>query len=224
MRHRLAFFFAWWAIGLVSADQASAQLFGPRQLGGTLSRRTPPGMNTVGTLTGGERFIRGNRRPGDFVGTDTRDLGVFIGARQSQGGRQIRSAISGVREAPGPNVNQRLNASPKMPMGIYQPRVRIAFDYVPRSPTELESELSRRLTTRVAGPDASRSIAVTLVDRTAILRGVVASRRDAALAAAMARMEPGVSEVRNDLTVAPTASPTASPTAPPAIPPPLPTP
>ncbi len=222
MRGRITILSACCAVCLLSADLAAAQMFGPRQLGGTLSRRAAPGLSSVGTLTGGERFVRGNRRVGDFVGTDTSDLDVFVGARQSQRGRQIRSAISGLREDSGPNVNQPMSAAPKTSMGIYQPRIRIGFDYVPRPPTEVESVLSRRLTDRLGGEDGSGPIAVTLDGRTAILRGEVVSQRDAVLAEAIARMEPGVSDVRNDLTLVPTASQSDPPA--PGIPPPLSTP
>lgn len=217
MQGRMAFFLAWCGLGLLAVDVAGAQMFGPRNLGGTLSRRVGPGINSVGTLTGGERFIRGNRPEGDFVGTDTSDLDVFIGARHSQGGRRIRSAITGLREPSGPEVNKQLNASAKTRMGIYQPRIRIGFNYVPRSPTELESDLSRRLTDRLARQDASRRITVTLEGRTAILQGEVASQRDAALAEAMARMEPGVSDVRNDLRPVAIAEPPEPPRNPPPV-------
>ncbi len=44
---------------------------------------------------------------------------------------------------------------------------------------------------------------IEVVDRIATLRGVVATEDDRALAVRMARLEPGISEVRDELSVGP---------------------
>ncbi len=67
---------------LVTSARANAQMFGQREIGGFLSRQQTPGavsnpaegmIQNSGSLTGTERFLRGNRRPTDFVGTDSGD-------------------------------------------------------------------------------------------------------------------------------------------------------
>jgi osmotically-inducible protein OsmY len=71
----------------------------------------------------------------------------------------------------------------------------------------------RRLAERLRGVlrDRLRSrLAVSIEHETAILRGVVASPYDRTLAGHLARFEPGVRNVKNELTVAPaSASPNA---------------
>jgi osmotically-inducible protein OsmY len=71
-----------------------------------------------------------------------------------------------------------------------------------------ESRLAERLRDvlrdRLRGP-----LGVAIVHETAILRGTVASQYDRTLAGHLARFEPGVRNVKNELTVAPAAIPDA---------------
>ena len=68
-------------------------MFGQRQLGGFLSRQESPGavnnpaeemIHSSGSLTGTERFLRGNRRLNDFIGTDMGDARSFVGVTQAR--------------------------------------------------------------------------------------------------------------------------------------------
>jgi hypothetical protein len=83
---------------------SSQGMFGTRTTGGSVGARNrsfgaagggaSTGMDaSVGTTTGGERFLRENRQPGQFVGADVGDLGSFIGAMQG-GGNQFASGGS----------------------------------------------------------------------------------------------------------------------------------
>lgn len=90
----------WWLVALLAAailipSTAHAQgrqtsgAFGNRTLGGTLGGRSSGGggsglgttgqnLEGAGMVTGNERFVRGARQPGQFVGADTADTG-FVG-------------------------------------------------------------------------------------------------------------------------------------------------
>ncbi len=75
-------------------------MFGRRQVGRPIARRTPPGQTLeqedVGSLQGNERFLRTNRRPTDFVGPDMRELQRFIGSLQATM-RAQNSALQEIR-------------------------------------------------------------------------------------------------------------------------------
>src|SRR5690606_17235310 len=65
----------------VMAASARAQMFGPRQLGGSLSRRPAAGGGDFGSITGYERFLRENRGRREFVGSAA-DASTFVGTIQ----------------------------------------------------------------------------------------------------------------------------------------------
>lgn len=196
---------------LAASERTEAQMFGPRQLGGFLSRQTPPGsvsnpaeamIQDSGSLTGTERFLRGNRRATDFIGTDMGDDRRFVGVTQA---RQIQTppAAASVREAVLPEVNRQANEgnSAQRP---YPPQLVLDPDLSGPTTTTVVSAVERHLSQlpiRWAQP-----LEVSLVGRTAVLRGAVASERDRELAEALVRFEPGISDVQNDLRIAPLGS------------------
>lgn len=195
---------------LAMSDQCSAQLFGTRSLGQPLARRSgsrafsrgSSGPATGTVLTGSERFLRGNRSRSDFVGSDSRDRGGFVGSVQGSTAGSVRSTTSGLRVEMGTtSAVNRPRAAPSR-TGMYEPRLQVAFEVPVAAPESVNSELTKRLgSTRAItrkGP-----ISVSVAGRTAILRGVVASERDRRLAQMLVLFEPGVSDVRNELTVTP---------------------
>ncbi len=77
-----------------SNNAATNNPFGSRAVGGPLrampnvslsanSGNAAPGTSAGNLLRGTERFLRENRRPGSFVGTDSSDGGEFVGAQQA---------------------------------------------------------------------------------------------------------------------------------------------
>lgn len=205
-RHRIAWMLV--AALLAASECAEAQMFGQRELGGFLSRQTPPGsvsnpaeamIHDSGSLTGTERFLRGNRRTTDFIGTDMGDDRRFVGATQA---RQMRSlpAAATVRETILPEVNRAQNEG-NLAQRPYPPQLVLAPEL--SGPTTmavvsaLETHLSR------SSIRWTKPFEVSLLGRTAVLTGAVASERDRALAEALVRFEPGISDVQNDLQVAP---------------------
>ncbi|MBN8627063.1 MAG: BON domain-containing protein [Planctomycetes bacterium] len=177
-------------------------------MGGGVAGATQRGDTTAGQVTGNERFVRGARQPGQFVGSDAGDSNNFFSQLSSYASQQQRR---------GNNDNSNPNRQSGMSGGNsrrVQPRVEqsIAFDFAPPKPELVDAALQSRfkLSPRFAKLGA---IEVTMVGRTAVLSGVVATEHDRALAAQLASLEAGVSEVRNDLTIA------AGPAAPAVVPP-----
>jgi osmotically-inducible protein OsmY len=93
---------------------------------------------------------------------------------------------------------------------MYEPRLRVGFDV----PQPVEGEVQAQLTNLLRSCPHLRQtspIEVLLEGRTATLRGAVASERDRILAQQLILFEPGISQVKNELTVRPADSPPPSP-------------
>ncbi len=193
-------------------DCAWAQMFGNRQVGRPLARQNPPGfeqsMEDVGTLQGNERFLRQNRRATDFVGPDLRELQRFIGALQATARGRVAPAMEGLRRRVdrSDTINQPLPPAPRGQM--YNPQLVVDFTEFAPSQSSLESSA---LDTLARSPRMSGSsrIAVSVVERTAILRGEVPSAAERDLAEVLLAFEPGISQVRNELEVVPDLTPSA---------------
>ena len=165
---------------------------------------------SIGQISGAERFLRGNRATDDFVGTDSGDAGGFVGSGSDNTG-PIRSAITGslVRTTTGPAINRTRVRSPAPYM--YEARLRVAFAVSPRSLPMQETKVVQRLM-RARAIDPASSIEVKLEGSTAILSGTVGSGREKSLAGMLLTFEPGISNVKNELTVRPPSRvPTRSP-------------
>ena len=172
--------------------------FGNPTFGNMPQLGSSSGTGGMSTLRGNERFIRGNRRPGDFIGSGTRNRSHFTGSQQGTVGGRVQPATTSLHVTTPPAVNQpapsALTAS-----GLYQPTLEIGFD-LPNRTAKLSSELTRHLQASPANRQGSR-IAVSVEGRTAILRGEVASESDRTLAEQLVLFEPGISTVQNDLQV-----------------------
>ena len=188
------------AFAVVPRD-AEAQLFGERNLGrSSLSRRMRPGSaEDAGTLTGNERFIRGNRSRRAFVGTDTQDVNGFVGSEQATATGNVTSTTTGLQPPPDRSdaINKPLPA--RSPTSMYYPRLEIRFD-VPRPQSVRPTVISQRLEESEAFRQLGE-IQVSVSGPTATLQGEVASESDRQLAALLASFEPGIDRVQNNLTV-----------------------
>ena len=204
---------------------SSSTFGGQRNLGGTLSggnRSFAGGMgggmggNAIGQLnagaggiSGNERYIRGNRRAGDFVGADSRDVQNVL---QTMGydGRATGSS-SQIRPSRTRSYQPRATNTGLRGQAPVRTGLKVDFDYPQAPPSEAATVLAKRLQT-VPG-FKNQSLEVLLQERTAILRGAVATEHDRLLAEQLVRLEPGVSQVRNELQVVPNSAPAAgSPT------------
>jgi osmotically-inducible protein OsmY len=201
--------------GFVSSS-ADAQnsvngLFGQRNIGGGFSQRPvenfgSPGdrietmQSGAGEVSGNERFVRGNRQAGDFVGADNNDARNFFSALQGQGSNALGNF--------GPNRNNqnanRQQANRGRTNGQTQLRNALRLGFAPTaSDARFKSEL---LTTRLADLGRIKRVTpleVALRGRTAVLTGSVATEHDREILARVLLLEPGVDAVENRLTVGP---------------------
>jgi osmotically-inducible protein OsmY len=74
----------------------------------------------------------------------------------------------------------------------------IAFDYTPRPVAAVRPDIERALNSSSRLPSGG-SIRVVMDGKTVVLRGRVATARERRLAEAMARLTPGVRDVRNEI-------------------------
>ncbi|MBM4001316.1 MAG: BON domain-containing protein [Planctomycetes bacterium] len=192
---------------------ADAQLFGSRSTGQPLQRRVGPARSgQVGEVQGNERFLRGNRGRREFVGSDERSLGGFVGSEQARTSGNVPSSTTGLR--PPPDRSSTLNR-PIPPLGArdpYHPRLTIGFQAPSDNVTDLERRLAAQLAESPRFAGAGR-FEVSVEGRTAILRGEVAAAKDRDLAELVVRFEPGISDVRNELAVVPSPGSGAAPPA-----------
>lgn len=204
---------------------ARAQMFGPRDLSGTLAPRSGPGggpnLNPTGlspprggnspnpsgpaTVSGfsalaaaGQALLESRARD-TFVGRDLTEAGRFVGAAGAEGVGDIRSALPSVIPAEPSDVNREppLVSDPRR--RPYPPRLRLAaeLESTPAERVALMTRIQERLTASLGLP-----VRVTLEQRTAILEGQVATAHQRTLAELLARFEPGVSTIDNRLAVA----------------------
>lgn len=85
---------------------------------------------------------------------------------------------------------------------VVRPRLQIAFDHTPVAVTAVQTNLNaefRRLQT--SRPELQNVQIQMGGNREVVLRGRVGSENDKKLAAMLARMEPGVRTVKNELTI-----------------------
>ena len=239
-------------------QMTTSGMFGSRTLGSPTSSRSGGGsagvgttleqLSSVGDITNSERFVRGARQAGQFVGSDTRDTG-FVGSVDSgatgsaMGGRGMtaggmyggssllggssmlgggRGGLSGMMGMGGLNQrgmtqrggmmggNRGMNQMGRMGGNRtvnLQTQMTVGFRYASLPATRVQNTVERRLNS--ANRIQKRgSIQLEVEDRIATLRGVVATEEDRKLAVRMAQLEPGISEVRDELSVAASADPT----------------
>jgi hypothetical protein len=166
-----------------------------------------------GQTTGSERYMRGNRQAGNFVGSDAAEVSQLFsnltaGRTNSDGagnfGPQNRGRGNDFDNA---QSNSQATIVPhRLMIGFQYPQPRIALP-LPNAAGGTKIHGLSRIASR--GP-----LTVELQDRTLTLRGVVATDHDRALAEQLALLEPGISQVQNELTVA-EALPAVAPAFPP---------
>jgi hypothetical protein len=205
---RVQFITAWAVclISLAAGTDAHGQMFGARRMGQPLARRPGPGaleaQENVGTLTGAERFLRDNRRPGDFVGTTERDLERFVGAIQARARGTVPLTTQGLRRRVDRSASVNQPVPPATRGTLYYPRLELSLDATAPDTSVLAQ---RALETLARSPELSGTshIAVYVEGRTAILQGEVPSARDRELAELMLSFEPGISAIANELELNP---------------------
>ena len=191
--------------GLGMVDVASGQLFGNRQMGGSLMRQPAAGggefAGNVGMVQGNERYIRGNRAANDFVGGAGRDAGGFVG--------QVNAAMVDASRVPTTlGTPRQANRAPQInrpvqrhrPNTLHFPPLELGFQPEPEQVQQLAVTAEQNLGQSLVERFGNR-IEVLVEGRTAILQGEVDDAKSSRLAELMAGFEPGISEVRNQLQV-----------------------
>jgi hypothetical protein len=156
----------------------------------------------AGQLTGNERFLRENRQ-GAFVGADVGEavnLRSQMGANaQMQGMRNLQGLFQQLGRGSDLNNQPRGNQQGRAQTQLRIP-IRLGFQGRPVVAPQFTAKFQQRLT-KLPGLNVIGPIEVTLEGRTAVLRGTVATEADRELAAGLARLEPEVLDVRNELVV-----------------------
>jgi len=187
-----------------SSNSGTGFNFGNSNLNSSRSGQTFGG--TFGQ-TGGQ-----SRQTRQFVGADRTDAVRFSGTSSSRSsgffspsggsntsrtGQFMQRMLSEMRrfQAEPPKTNSRIpirtHVTPK-------------FSHPASAPDAASGQLTRSLQALQRGRSANSDridLQVTLSDRTAILTGVVPTEDDRRLAARLALLEPGISQVRNEITV-----------------------
>jgi hypothetical protein len=182
-----------------STDDAGAQLFGARTLGQPLTRSTRA-QSDAGQVQSSDRFLRNNRSARDFVGQDMGDQGGFVGSLQAITSGTVRSAAESLRPAEESDVNRNAQQVRPGRQQPYAPRLMIAFDHPALSQPADKTVIEKRLQP-LLWPGRGSTLQVEVQQRTAILKGEVATESDRLLAEQLVLLEPGISQVRNQLQV-----------------------
>ncbi len=205
--------------------QATAQQASPQQTGGQ--------QEGLGMIPDDARFLRDNRDPGQIVG----GAGVGVGALRDQTGQpgQTNQMQGFQRTQPGFNmgrfdargVNQFGNFGQMGQLGRMfggnmnvrgartrenlRTSVELGFQPpVAPAPAAVSSRVQNRIA-RIPRIQEMGTVNLQMEGQTAVLQGQVASAQDRDLVARMLLLEPGISDVRNELTLVDSSDPEAQP-------------
>jgi hypothetical protein len=103
-------------------------------------------------------------------------------------------------------VNQGNVGGPSAGRPPVRTSLQLGFQASLPAATEVSARFARRLP-RIPGLESASGVAVSMDGRTAVLQGVVASQNQRDLIGRLALFEPGISDVRNELTVDPRVTP-----------------
>jgi len=175
----------------------------PRQSGGATSLDNA----SIGVLGTGERFRRENRRRGQFVGADAFERQTFVGsvqgATQPTGALPVTGITAATQGPSATSINTRRQRSTGN--GIYDPPLVVAFD-VPRKPANDKTAALSVWLAQITALQGCR-ISLSLTGRNVVVRGYVEAENQKWLAEQLLLMEPGISQVRNQLLVSPAEPP-----------------
>ena len=157
------------------------------------------GMGQTGAAGGQQRFV-GQQNQARFVGqtqAGQQQAGLTNAGRGAQG--------RGGRNARGGNQNQNPFTAQGGAGGQQQrtirPSLKVAIDYPAPTAVTTSKSLKGRYKNVLASRAGMSGVTVETSGSTVILRGMVDSEDTRRLAATIARLEPGVRTVQNDLTV-----------------------
>jgi hypothetical protein len=210
-------------VSAIMAEPLEGQMFGQRSMGQPVTRQSRPGGGQFpsqgqgmmpgmmpgmggampgqvggaqqGIVQGQERFLRGNRNPQAFVGSDRRDQQGFVGSEQSIGTGRVATATEGMRVESSRTRNRPLSA--KSTRGMYPPRLVLDESfYVPIDGAESAEEVPTEPidTEGYAGDTGARRFSTP---RASVNRQIPTVRRSSDLHSRMQRI--GGPQVRSRL-------------------------
>lgn len=170
------------------------------------------GVGSAGTVDSSDRFVRGSRQAGAFVGADASETREFVGsvAAGSSSGSSYRNIRRGGGGSSGSsaNVNRGGTSSRRgrqtndvrvtINVGFALPPGKVAVEAQELAAARLVGRMERSTWIQKRSP-----LEVRLDQGIATLRGVVATEHDRVLAEQLARLEPGIELVKNELMVQP---------------------
>lgn len=184
---------------------AVAQMFGDRNVGQTLSRRNPLSVAAESdVLTGGERFLRDNRNPRQFIGGAPAD-GGFVGMIEASDPVNAAAQtgplpVPGVRPDRSAIINRPIN--PRRPNSLLSPQLSLgdwqSSQTSVGNAVHTQASLERLLKTRF-----STQFEVSVVGSMATLHGVARDQEQRQLVEIMTAMEPGINGIQNQIVVNP---------------------
>jgi osmotically-inducible protein OsmY len=217
---------AWSAIAFLGASSALAQVGSGAATGQAGAQGTGSGLSDR-FQSNFQRFTSGTQDVGSVVGaaapgitgTGTGATGAAVG-RVGATGMGAAGMLGGLNSMMG--MGGRMGMAGRMGMTRQQQqsmqtqaqvrtRLAVGFRYatpvITSTATRFQSRLNRCPHLNLPAP-----VQVTVDGDTLVLRGAVGSAHDRDLAATLAMLEPGISAVRNELTIAaPSAAPTLAP-------------
>ncbi len=197
--------------GMGSSSSGGLTMLSASSLSGGFGQLGFGSMNGFGSSTGGSSMYGGRA----YGAVTQAGGGASMSGGGSGGGRTSGSTSSsgggGGGGAAGSTNRRRGGAenastAAKEQQAWFEPRIEIGFETSTPQMSAIASSVASSLG---ANKPNSRfgSVQVAFEGGTAILRGVVATPNDRILAEQVALLEPSVSAVRNDLTVAPRTNP-----------------
>ena len=127
-----------------------------------------------------------------------------MGMGYSSGGRNGMSGNRGMNGTQ--QYGNQMNSTGRNGSAVQlRNQLRIGFQPIRPVSTEVSTRLSRRVP-RIPGLEKIAGVDVKMDGRTAVLQGTVESQSQRDLLARLALLEPGISDVRNELVVGPSSS------------------
>lgn len=196
--------------GMGSSSTGGLTMLSASSLSGGFGQLGFGAMNGFGSSTGGSSMYGG--RAYGAVTQAGGGTGMSGGGRTGTTGGSTSSGSGGGGSGQAASTNrgrgrtQNASTASKEQQAWFEPRIEIGFE---TAPPRLSAVASTVATSLGANKPNSRfgNVQVAFEGGTAILRGVVATPNDRILAEQIALLEPSVSAVRNDLTVAPRTNP-----------------
>ncbi len=180
---------------------------------GNLSGQTgTPGLDTAGQVQANARYLPENRQ-GAFVGADRGDTSQAFSQMQGaqQNMNQSNAFFSQLTQQMQRNQNQLNQQNRGGQQNRQQVRVSMKLGFTPLSRTVVVTPahpmiMFQSRLERLPGLQLPAPVDVAMEEGLVVLRGRVATEFDRELVEGLARLEPGIEDVRNELVVDPAAA------------------